>query len=187
MKKTKNYDKIDTVIFVKKLLVVVDYQVDFVIGSLGFPKAKTLEEGIIDKIIEFENNDDDVVFTLDTHYDNYFETIEGINLPVKHCIKGTKGHELYGNVKNMISNHPVILKETFGSDKLLEFLKDKEYNEIAFCGVVTNICVISNAIIAKSALPNTKITIFKDLVASNNLELENKSFDVMKNLHMNII
>ena len=72
----------------KKLLVVVDYQVDFVNGSLGFPKALTLEDGIVDKIIEFENNNDEVIFTLDTHYDDYMETVEGTNLPIKHCKAG---------------------------------------------------------------------------------------------------
>lgn len=171
----------------KKLLVVVDYQVDFVSGSLGFEDALNLEDKIVDKIIEFENNDDDVIFTLDTHYDNYFETVEGENLPIKHCIYNTEGHKLYGNVCNMISNHPVILKETFGSNKLLDYLKNNDYDEVHFCGVVTNICVISNAIIAKSALPNAKIVIYKDLVASNDKIMEEMSFDIMKNLHMNII
>ena len=70
----------------KKLLVVVDYQNDFVDGALGFPKAKLIEEGICDRIIEYENNGDDVIFTLDTHYEDYMETEEGKNLPVKHCI-----------------------------------------------------------------------------------------------------
>ena len=171
----------------KKLLIVVDYQVDFVNGSLGFPKALSLEEGIVDKIIEFENNGDDVIFTLDTHYDNYSETIEGSNLPIAHCIKGTTGHELYGNVKNVSAPHLVFEKETFGSSKLFEYLLNSDYDEVALCGVVTNICVISNAIIAKSALPNANIVIYKDLVGSNNPDMEEKAFEIMKNLHMNII
>ena len=171
----------------KKLLVVVDYQNDFVNGALGFEKALLLEDGIADKILEFESNDDDVVFTLDTHYEDYMETVEGQNLPVKHCIKNTFGHEVYGSVKNMSLVHPNFEKLTFGSSKLFEYLKDNNYDEVYLCGVVTNICVISNAVVCKTALPNAKIFIYKDLVASNDPVMEEKSFDVMKNLHMNII
>ena len=171
----------------KKLLIVVDYQIDFVSGSLGFPKARQLEEGIIDKIIEFENNGDDVIFTLDTHYDNYNETIEGKNLPISHCIKGTPGHKLYGSVLEMSLPHRVFEKETFGSSKLFEYLKENLYSEVALCGVVTNICVISNAVVAKTALPNAEIVIYRDLVASNDPVMEERAFEIMKNLHMNIL
>lgn len=171
----------------KKLLIVVDYQVDFVTGSLGFPKAVTLEDKIVDMILEYENNGDEVIFTLDTHYDNYSNTVEGINLPILHCIKGTEGHQLYGNVRNLAAMHKVFEKETFGSSQLFDYLKNNEYDEIALCGVVTNICVISNAVFAKSALPNAKIIIYKDLVASNDEAMEEKAFEIMKNLHMNIL
>ena len=171
----------------KKLLVVVDYQVDFVNGSLGFPKALSLENGIVDKVLEFENNGDEVIFTLDTHYDDYMQTVEGVNLPVKHCIKGTEGHEIFGEVRDLALIHTVIEKETFGSSKLFEYLSKNAFDEIYFCGVVTNICVISNAVVAKSALPNSKIFIYKDLVASNDPLMEEKSFEIMKNLHMQII
>lgn len=171
----------------KKLLIVVDYQVDFVTGSLGFPKALTLDEKIVSKIKEFDENGDDVLFTLDTHYDNYFDTIEGKNLPIKHCIFNTEGHKIYGLVREMVGNHPLILKETFGSKELFDYLKDKEYSEVYFCGVVTNICVISNAVVVKSLLPNANIIIYKELVASNDEEMEKMSFEIMKNLHMQII
>ena len=171
----------------KRLLIVVDYQVDFVNGTLGFPKALTLENGIVDKVIEFENNGDEVIFTLDTHYDDYMDTVEGANLPVKHCIKGTDGHNLFGEVRNVSLIHTVIEKETFGSSKLFNYLLENPYDEIYLCGVVTNICVISNAVVAKSALPNAKIFIYKDLVASFDSEMEEKSFAIMKNLHMQII
>ena len=161
--KSLNNGIIDLVICMKKLLVVVDYQVDFVNGSLGFPQALALEEGIVDKIIEFENNGDEVIFTLDTHYDNYLESIEGVNLPIAHCIKNTNGHELFGSLKNISLHHKIFEKETFGSSKLFSYLMENSFDEIHFCGVVTNICVISNAVIAKAALPNSKIFIYKDL------------------------
>ena len=100
-----------------KVLVVVDYQKDFVDGALGFKKAEALEEGIYNKVKEYLDNGDKVVFTYDTHYDNYLETREGINLPVKHCIKGTEGHKLYGSKLNSINfneNTVHICKEVFG-------------------------------------------------------------------------
>ena len=175
------------VIKVRKLLIVVDYQVDFVSGTLGFPRALELEEKIVDKILEYENNGDEVIFTLDTHYDNYFDTVEGVKLPVKHCVKNTSGHEIYGSVKDMALIHKVFEKETFGSSKLFEFLLCSQYDEVELCGVVTNICVISNAIIVKSALPNAKIIINRNLVASNDMIMEEKAFDLMENLHMEII
>ena len=171
----------------KKLLIVVDYQVDFVSGSLGFPAALDLEERIIDKVLEYENNGDDVIFTLDTHYENYSQTMEGVKLPISHCIKNTLGHDIYGGVKELAMIHKVFEKETFGSSKLFDYLKDTSYDEVELCGVVTNICVISNAVIVKSALPNAKIIINREIVASNDKEMEEKAFCIMKNLHMEII
>jgi nicotinamidase-related amidase len=170
----------------KKLLIVVDYQVDFVNGALGFPKAMFLEDKIVNKIKEFENNGDDVIFTLDTHYENYLSTDEGANLPIPHCIKNTYGHELYGDVKKMSEGHLCFEKNTFGSSKLFEWIKDKEYEEVYLCGVVTNICVISNAVVCKAALPNAKIKVIKDLVGSNDDMLEEKCFAVMNGLHIEI-
>ena len=171
----------------KRLLIVVDYQVDFVNGSLGFNDAVKLEDGIVDKILEFKNNGDDVIFTLDTHYEDYLETFEGVNLPFKHCIKNTIGHDIYGKVKELSYSHKLFEKETFGSSKLFHYLMEKEYSEVHLCGVVTNICVISNAVISKSALPNAKIVIYKDLVASNDPVMGEKALEIMANLHMEII
>ena len=171
----------------KKLLVVVDYQNDFVTGALGFARAIDLETKICDRIIEFENNGDDVVFTLDTHYDDYMQTEEGQNLPIAHCIKGTSGHELYGNVKELAVMHPQFEKLTFPSSELLTYLQKHSYDVVELCGVVTNICVISNAIIAKAALPNAHIVVNQALSASNDESMETLSIQVMKNLHIEII
>ena len=78
----------------KKLLIVVDYQNDFVNGSLGFDKAKEIENNIAGKIMKYRNDNDDIIFTYDTHYDNYLNTYEGKHLPVAHCIENTDGHKL---------------------------------------------------------------------------------------------
>ena len=171
----------------KKLLIIVDYQNDFVDGALGFLKAKEIEDGICRRIQEYKKSGDDIVFTLDTHYDNYFDTVEGKHLPIKHCIKDTFGHEIHGEVKSYKEGCKIFLKETFPSSELLQYLLDKDYEEIELCGVVTNICVISNAVICKAAKPNSRIIVNSKISASNDEKMENLSYEVMKNLHIEII
>ncbi|MEI3535450.1 MAG: isochorismatase family protein [Bacilli bacterium] len=82
----------------KRLLIVVDYQNDFVDGALGFEKAKELEPYLVNLIEEYKKNNDDIIYTMDTHQENYLQTEEGKYIPVVHCIRGTKGHELYGKI-----------------------------------------------------------------------------------------
>lgn len=171
----------------KRLLIVVDYQNDFVNGALGFLKAQEIENNIVNKIKEYQSRNDEVVFTLDTHYENYMSTKEGENLPIPHCIKGTKGHELYGKVKDLAKGHLLIEKETFGSKDLFKYLEDKEYSSIELIGVVTNICVISNAVIVKTLHPNTEILIDASCSSSNDEVLERKSLDILENLHIKVI
>lgn len=171
----------------KRLLVVVDFQNDFVCGSLGFEKAKELEKVILEKINEYKN--DDIIFTLDTHEDDYLNTIEGEHLPIKHCIKGTSGHEIYGKIKEISKNYPCIEKETFASKELLHFIENKSftYESIEICGLVSDICVISNAIIAKAASPKSKILVDKKATSSANLKMQEMVFKVMQNLHIEVI
>lgn len=120
----------------KKCLIVVDYQNDFVSGSLGFEKAKTLELGIANKINSYHVNGDDVIFTLDTHYDDYMDSYEGKHLPVPHCIENTDGHKLYGSVANCVSGEDIVFrKTTFGSDALYEYLKTACYGSVELVGV----------------------------------------------------
>lgn len=171
----------------KKCLVVVDYQNDFVSGSLGFEKAKELDSKIAKLIEKYHNNSDDVVFTLDTHYDDYMNTNEGKFLPVPHCIKGTIGHNLYGKVSHSVKESDLLFeKNTFGSDKLFEYLKNNRYSSIELVGVVTNICVISNAVIAKTAQPEAEIIVNKNLVASNDDKLNDEALSVMSSFQIKI-
>lgn len=171
----------------KKCLVVVDYQNDFVSGSLGFEKAKELDSKIANLIEKYHNNSDDVVFTLDTHYDDYMNTNEGKYLPVPHCIKGTIGHNLYGKVSHSVKESDLLFeKNTFGSDKLFEYLKNNRYSSIELVGVVTNICVISNAVIAKTAQPETEVIVNKNLVASNDDKLNDEALSVMSSFQIKI-
>ena len=170
--------------YMKKLLIVVDYQNDFVNGSLGFPLAQKLEDGIAAKIEEYKN--DEIIYTLDTHYENYADTQEGKNLPVSHCIKGTNGHKLYGKIQKLLEGRRYFEKNTFPSLELGKYLEGKDYDIIELCGLVSNICVISNAVIAKAACPEAQIIVDSVLTASADSELNQKAIDVMKGLQITV-
>lgn len=171
----------------KKCLIIVDYQNDFVTGSLGFEGAKALDKRIAEKAALYRQNGYDVIFTLDTHDENYLDTREGRYLPVSHCLKGTDGHDLYGTVgKEASPDDKVFAKNTFGSDELFDYLRENPYSSIELAGVVTNICVISNAVLAKTAQPETDMTVDALCVASNDEKLHNAALDVMESLHIDI-
>jgi len=172
----------------KKILVVVDYQKDFVNGSLGFDRAATLEKAIGQKIELYKHNGDEVVFTLDTHNDNYLQTQEGINLPVPHCIRNTEGWKVYGKIADLCDETTKRFeKATFGSLELAAYLANKKYDRVELIGVVSNICVISNAILAKAALPEAEIIVDASCTASFDESLNQKSLDVMQGMQIDII
>ena len=172
----------------KKLLIVVDYQIDFVDGALGFEGAEKLDERIADKINSYRSQGWDIAYTFDTHEENYLSTQEGKNLPVEHCIKGGEGHKLYGLTADTIKDtDKVFYKPTFGSGELYEYLKDTDYEQIELVGLVSNICVISNAVIAKTALPEAVITVDASCTDSFDKELNEKVLDVMAGLQMNVV
>lgn len=171
-----------------KCLIVVDYQVDFVSGSLGNAAAAALDAAIAARIRLARQQGEDVIFTLDTHEADYMSTREGKYLPVPHCIRGTEGHGLYGEVARMQQpGDTVFCKETFGSKALFAHLQEKAYAAIELCGVVTNICVISNAVLAKTALPEADVSVNAALCASNDPALHQKALDVMASFQVNII
>lgn len=172
----------------KKILVVVDYQNDFVTGSLGFEKAVTLEDGIVRKIEQYKRNGDEVVFTFDTHGENYIQTQEGSNLPVPHCIKGTPGWQLYGKAADCCDETTRCFeKPTFGSMQLAEYLSGNKYDSVELVGVVSNICVISNAVLAKAALPEAEIIVDAACTASNDDSLNQKALEVMEGMQIKVI
>jgi len=172
----------------KKILVVVDYQKDFVNGSLGFDRAVALEKAIGQKIEKYKQNGDEVVFTLDTHNDNYHQTQEGKNLPVPHCIKNTEGWKVYGKIADLCDETTKCFeKATFGSLELANYLANKQYDRVELIGVVSNICVISNAILAKAALPEAEIIVDASCTASFDESLNQKSLDVMQGMQIDII
>lgn len=171
-----------------KCLILVDYQVDFVCGSLGFENAADLDERIVKKINEYRNNGDKIIFTFDTHNCDYYNTQEGRLLPVEHCIVDTKGHNLYGKTATAKQDEDLCFcKSTYGSDKLFDYLKNKVFDSIELCGLVSNICVISNAVLAKTAQPETKIIVDSKCTASNDKQLNQAALDVMRGLQILIV
>ena len=144
----------------KRLLIVVDYQVDFVNGSLGFDGAELLDQKIAEKIQQYHMAGDDVVFTLDTHETDYLSTEEGKNLPAEHCIP---------------------------SLKFAEWLSKKDYTDVELVGLVSNICVLSNAVMAKAALPNAHIVVDAACTASFDPALHEKALDVLQGLQVEVI
>jgi len=169
-------------------LIVVDYQNDFVNGSLGFPGAELLEQGICAKIKEYRKRGDNIIFTLDTHYDNYLNTREGQNLPVPHCLKDTDGHKLYGRVSDEVSDtDKVFCKNTFGSGELFMYLKTHRFDCIELVGLVSNICVLVNAVLAKTAQPEAEIVVDATLTASFDSSLHDDALNVMKGLQIIIV
>ena len=172
----------------KRLLVVVDYQNDFVDGALGFKDADKIAPAIVKLIKEFRANKDEVVFTYDTHDADYLNTVEGKNLPVPHCLKGSDGWALHPLIAPLVKDSVCFEKPSFGSKDLGKFIEKNIYDEIYLCGLVSDICVFSNAIIAKSfASPYAQIKVVRNATSSFDLDMQEKSFDVLKHLHIEII
>jgi len=170
----------------KKLLIVVDYQNDFVDGTLGFPGAEKLHEPICAKIEEYIGRGDAVVFTKDTHRPDYLETREGTHLPVVHCVRGTNGHALYGRLEELAKGCLVFEKYTFGSDRLFDYLRSSGFSEIELVGLVSNICVLTNAILAKTALPEADIIVDASCTDSYDKDLNDKTFDVLSGIQVRV-
>lgn len=172
----------------KKALVVVDYQNDFVSGALGFPGAANLEKSIEKKIIDGLAAGADLLFTFDTHDTDYLATQEGRKLPVPHCEKGTEGWDLYGAIAAYRHKATWCFEKcTFGSLELAEYLKVEGYDVVELVGLVSNICVISNAILAKAALPEAEIIVDAACTASADEEMHEKALDVLQGVHVTVI
>ena len=148
----------------KKLLVVIDMQVDFITGALGTQEAQTIIPAVVQKIAAFGG---DVVYTRDTHGENYLDTAEGKKLPVVHCVRGTAGWQLHPQVEAAGAEKTVgiIDKPTFGSVELCSFAAAGQYDAIELVGLCTDICVISNALCLKAQLWETPITVWRDCCA----------------------
>lgn len=171
-----------------KLLIVVDYQKDFVDGALGFPQAVALEQNILDKIAAYRQAGDTVAFTFDTHGEEYLSTQEGQHLPIPHAIADTAGWKLYGKVADAIRpGDPCFRKPAFGSAELFDYLRQHEFDRIELVGVVSSICVISNAMLAKTAQPETPVVVDAACTAGADPHLHNAALDVMAGVQIQVV
>lgn len=145
-----------------KYLIVVDMQNDFITGSLGTGEAQAILQSVVSKASGYEGQ---VIFTRDTHGENYLETQEGKQLPVKHCIDQEEGWKLAGQLEKLSKERQckVYDKPTFGCTKLAEDLRKENekqpIEEVELCGLCTDICVISNALLIKAFLPEVPIVV----------------------------
>lgn len=142
-----------------KILVVVDMQNDFITGALGTKEAEGIVPCVVEKIRSFEG---EVLYTMDTHSEDYLKTEEGKHLPVKHCIRETNGWKLQPDILNCCQEKgaKAFEKNTFGCLTLATYVKEqKEIEQIELVGLCTDICVISNAMILKAAVPEVPIVV----------------------------
>lgn len=167
-----------------KYLVVIDMQNDFIDGVLGSEQAKRIVPNVVEKVKHFDGQ---VIFTRDTHNERYLRTLEGKKLPVPHCIKGTEGHSICNELLPYAQN--VIDKNSFGSLELPEALKRNRsrVEEIQICGLCTDICVIANAIILKTAFPETEIIVDSSCTAGVSEESHNIALNAMRGVQITVI
>ena len=173
----------------KKVLVVVDIQNDFVDGALGTPEAVAIVDAAAEKI---KNFDGDIFVTYDTHFENYMDTLEGKKLPVPHCIKGTNGWELNPKIAEALKgkNYKTIEKITFGSVDLPQLVKEKIGNqkaEITLIGLCTDICVVSNALLLKANILDSEIFVDSACCAGVTPDTHNAALDTMRCCQINVI
>ena len=164
----------------KELLVVVDMQNDFVTGALGTEEAVKIVGNVADKVKEARTAGADVVFTMDTHGRDYLETQEGRNLPVPHCIKGTEGWKIIPELQDETRDGVVLEKPSFGSAELADLAKERGYAKIRLIGVCTDICVITNALLLKTALPEAKISVDASCCAGVTPQSHKNALEAMK-------
>ena len=170
----------------KKALVVVDMQKDFISGALGTKEAEAVVDNVAEVIRTF---DGEVIFTRDTHTDKYQETQEGRNLPVSHCIKDSDGWQLDRRLVSLRTEPVKIFdKPTFGSVALAEYLKaNEELESVTLIGLCTDICVISNALLIKAFLPEVEIRVMEKCCAGVTPESHQNALEAMKMCQIKIV
>ncbi|MBR4831948.1 MAG: cysteine hydrolase [Butyrivibrio sp.] len=178
----------------RKLLVVVDMQKDFVDGALGTKEAASVVPAVVKKIGEYAGTD--IFVTRDTHHDDYMDTQEGKNLPVKHCIEGSEGWQIYKDVQEALDAKTdadkvtYVNKPTFGSIELSNKIKeiaDKEEISIELVGVCTDICVVSNALMLKANMPEVRMCVDASCCAGVTPDKHNAAIATMSSCQISII
>lgn len=185
-----------------RVLTIVDMQNDFIDGSLGTKEAMQIVPKVVEKLNNINKEDTLVLFTKDTHQNNYLDTFEGKNLPVEHCIENTPGWSINKEISGVIDNMEGVLryssptiknsrvyKNTFGSTDLMHFFEkhNEEIDEIEFVGLCTDICVISNVLMARMIMPDKVITVDASCCAGVTVEKHLAALEVMKSCQINVI
>lgn len=167
-----------------KFLIVVDMQNDFISGALGSDMATNIVPEVVAKVKSFDGK---IIFTRDTHFENYMETQEGNKLPVPHCIKDTEGWQICDELAPCVE--VVIDKLTFGSTELPEVIKSfgEPVEEIELCGLCTDICVISNAMILKANFTEAKMKVFANACAGVTEVSHKNALEAMKMVQIEVV
>lgn len=166
-----------------KYLIVVDMQVDFITGSLGSPLATAIVPRVAQKV---QNFDGKVMFTRDTHFPDYLKTQEGTKLPVPHCVKGTEGWQICEELRPFAET--IVDKVTFGSMELPQVIEKygEPIEQIELCGLCTDICVISNAMILKAAFPEVAISVDASCCAGVTIDSHKTALSAMEAVQIEI-
>lgn len=168
----------------KKCLVIVDVQNDFVSGTLGFDGADRVVEVIVEKL---KHHQGDVVFTRDTHHEDYLNTQEGTRLPIEHCFENTEGWQLDARLLPFVGAETVVFnKPSFGSLELIPYFQEHQYDCVEIAGLVSNICVISTAVLVKTADPEVRIVVDRQATDSFDASLNEKTFAVLEGLQVDV-
>ena len=165
----------------KKVLIVVDMQNDFVDGVLGTPEAKAIVDNVKAKICEYRKNGHHIIFTRDTHTEEYLTTNEGKHLPYEHCIYCTRGWDIVSGLE--VPGCMYIDKPTFGWTGWGMY----DFNEIEIVGLCTDICVVSNALILKATFPEANITVDASCCAGVTPKSHEAALLTMKMCQINVI
>ena len=169
----------------KKLLIVIDMQNDFIDGSLGTPEAVAIVEKVKEKIRSYPP--EAVVATMDTHGPDYLATQEGKKLPVEHCIKGTEGWRIRPEIAALLEKADVVEKPTFGSMDLAQRLAAMEdLEEVELVGLCTDICVVSNALLFKAAMPEVRISVDAACSAGVTPEKHRAALETMRSCQIEV-
>lgn len=165
-----------------KVLLVIDYQNDFVCGELATYGARLLDNNIAGYIRSF---DGEVYYTIDCHGDEFAKSREARFIPV-HCKSGSWGCEIYGEVKKALAEVSAkpIKKSTFAPAKLK--LPDTA-DEIELCGLLTDMCVLSTAVVAAAKYPDANIKINSALCLGSTPKAHENALSIMHGLNMDII
>lgn len=172
----------------RDILIVVDMQKDFIDGALGTAEAVAIVPAVVEKVQNFRGN---VLFTRDTHFENYMDTQEGRKLPVPHCIRDTEGWQICKELQPFAENAPIMDKVTFGAMELGPFLQEMheedEISSITFVGLCTDICVISNVMIAKAFLPEVPIIVDAACCAGVTPDSHNTALASMRTCQVQVV